>query len=139
MNKNSLGIDYNLSKVRYSSIAESNDSAMLFKKQITDELKDEKNLSTNIGTTIIKVADHIFDRIERLQIIRKCEVYSEAEAAVFLRLPDPEHSGRQSIRYYALTARQLSYVKIGRDGLLFTRPDLEDFLKNQKVQSYRDL
>lgn len=111
----------------------------LFNNQIQDELKDEKNLSSKITTTIIKVADHIFDRIERLQIIQKCEVFNEIEAAIFLRLPNPEQSGRQSIRYYALTAKQLSYIKIGRDGLLFTRTDLEDFLKNQKVQSYRSL
>ena len=115
------------------------DSQKLFKNQIPDELKDENALSIKLATIIIKVADHIFDRIERLKIMQNCEVFNEVEAAIFLRLPDPENAGRQSIRYYALTAKQLSYIKIGRDGLLFTRPDLENFLNNQKVQSYREL
>ena len=90
------------------------------RNQITEEKK-----SFSMTTTIFqKVVDHVFDRVERILVILNHEVFSEIEAAIYLRLPDPEGSGRQSIRYYALNAKQLPYIKIGRDGLLFQRSAL---------------
>lgn len=79
-----------------------------------------------------------FDLNRSLEIRRKSKVYNEIEAAEYLRLVEPCGSGRQSIRYYALTAKTLAYVKIGRDGLLFLQDDLDLFVKNQRVQTHRN-
>lgn len=110
-------------------------SSLIYNKT-EDELQDENKDSlsnNNMATTLLSVARYVFDRIERLQIIQKSEVFNEVEAAIYLRLPDPETSGRQSIRYYALTAKELSFIKIGRDGLLFRKTDLDSFLENKKA------
>ena len=128
-------VNYNLSAKSYNEQTQGGiPSELLFNNLI----EEDKNTNNNfLDLLLIKIIDHVFNRIEKLQIIKKCEVYNEIEAATYLRLSNPESSGRQSIRYYALNAKQLTYLKIGRDGLLFTKSDLENFLENQKVQSYR--
>lgn len=119
---------------------EDKETHKLFSNRILYQLEDENNsLSRSFTSRILDVVKYIFDRYEQLEIRRKSDVYSETEAAIFLRLSDPEGSGKTSIRYYALQAKQLTYLKIGRDGLLFTKSDLENFLKNQKVTSHRDI
>ncbi len=112
-----------------------------FENQINGKSEDENTCIGSKGflTLFIKVIAFFFDRYEKLEIRRKSEVFSEAEAAMYLRLSNPENVGRNSIRYYALEAKLLSYIKIGRDGLLFKRSDLDNFLENQRVISHRDL
>ena len=116
-----------------------NANELFFNNQIKESKNEDNTIDNKLTSSIFEIIDHVFNRIEQLQIIKKGEVFNETEAAIFLRLPNPESSGRQSIRYYALNVKQLSYLKIGRDGLLFTKSDLENFLENQKVQSYRNL
>ena len=116
-----------------------NANDLFFNNQIKESKNEDNTIDNKLTSSIFEIIDHVFNRIEQLQIIKKGEVFNETEAAIFLRLPNPESSGRQSIRYYALKVKQLSYLKIGRDGLLFTKSDLENFLENQKVQSYRNL
>lgn len=115
-------------------------SLKLFTNEIQRQLEDENStLSGNFTAFVKDVLKYFFDRYEQLEIRRKSDVFSETEAAIYLRLPDPECAGKNSIRYYALQSKQLSYVKVGRDGLLFMKSDLESFLNNQKVTSHRDL
>jgi hypothetical protein len=128
--------DYNKYKFRYISHSQRLNASDSFFNILIGEDKNTDNKI--LDSFLIKIIDHVFNRIEKLQIIKRCDVYNEIEAAIFLRLSNPETSGRQSVRYYALNAKQLTYLKIGRDGLLFTKSDLENFLENQKVQSYRN-
>lgn len=100
-------------------------------EQTEDEKEPRKTLSS--------VIDRIFNRIERILIILQHEYLSEVEAASYLRLSDPDGEGRDTIRNYALRSKTLTFAKIGRNGLIFTKTDLDNFLRAKKVMSHRDV
>ncbi len=85
------------------------------------------------------VFERILNRVERLVVVLYHRVFDEVEAAMYLRLPDPETRGRETIRNYALRSKKLSYYKIGRNGLTFLKADLDLALDRFKVHSFRDL
>jgi len=107
------------------------------KKEITlsNNLKSERKLDENNPVGLLKIAEYALANLTKLMFVLKHNIFSEEEAAMYLRLEDPNGKGKQTIRYYALRARILSYSKIGRDGLIFLKIDLDDFVKNQRVQS----
>lgn len=90
--------------------------------------------NTNLG-----IFERLLNRVERLVVILYHKVFDEVEAAMYLRLPDPEHRGRETIRNYALRSKKLSYYKIGRNGLTFLKADLDLAIDRFKVHSFRDL
>lgn len=81
----------------------------------------------------------ILERIERLAVILWHDKFDEVEAAMYLRLPDPYNTGADTIRYHALRSRKLSFHKIGKNGLIFTKTDLDKALKLFKLENHRDL
>lgn len=83
--------------------------------------------------------DRLLNRVERLVVVLFHQIFDEVEAAAYLRLPDPEHGGRETIRNYALRSKKLAYYKIGRGGLTFLKTDLDMALGRFKVQCFRDL
>ena len=83
--------------------------------------------------------ERLLNRVERLVIVLCHKIFDEAEAAAYLRLPDPENRGRETIRNYALRSKKISYYKIGRNGLTFSKADLDMALERFKVQCFRDL
>lgn len=97
-------------------------------------LEDFPALNTKLG-----VFERLLNRVERLVIVLYHKIFDEVEAAMYLRLPDPENRGRETIRNYALRSKKLSYYKIGRNGLTFLKADLDLAMGRFKVQSFRDL
>lgn len=89
----------------------------------------KKNEDENTKSFSLNVVEEIFRNVERIQILLKHNIFNEIEAAYFLRLPNPETEGRKTIRNYALRSKKLSYIKIGRNGLTFSRKNLEDFVQ----------
>lgn len=106
----------------------------IFENLYSDQLEDE-----NAQKTPSSVLERIFNRVERVLVILLHEYLSEVEAASYLRLSDPEGEGRNTIRNYALRAKTLTFVKIGRNGLTFTKTDLDNFLRSKRVISHRDV
>ncbi len=97
-------------------------------------LEDIQVPNTNLG-----IFERLLNRVERLVVVLYHKVFDEVEAAMYLRLPDPEHKGRETIRNYALRSKKLSYYKIGRNGLTFLKADLDLAIDRFKVHSFRDL
>lgn len=112
------------------------DQNTLFKNFDNSEQLEDENVPKK---TPLSVFDKIFNRVERVLIILLHEYFSEVEAATYLRLSDPEGEGRSTIRNYALRTKSLAFVKIGRNGLIFTKTDLDNFLRSKKVISHRDV
>ncbi len=102
---------------------------LIDEEKIVDESK--KNILTNI-------LDCIFSRVEKFLVLLKHDYFNETEAAMFLRLSRPESTGRETVRNYALRSKKLSFIKIGRSGLIFTRKDLESFINSQRLSCFRD-
>jgi len=86
-----------------------------------------------------QLLERVIERAERLAVILWHDLFDEVEAAMYLRLPDPQGKGRETIRYYALRTHNLSFHKFGKNGLIFTRSDLDKALKHFKFESHRDL
>lgn len=108
----------------------------LFKNfNISEKTEDENESRKKLSS----VFDRIFNRVERVLVILLHEYLSEVEAASYLRLSDPEGEGRDTIRNYALRSKTLTFAKIGRNGLIFTKTDLDNFLRSKKVISHRDV
>lgn len=84
---------------------------------------------------LLDLADRILNRVEQVCILLGHDYFNEIEAAKFLRIPDPCNVGRETVRNYAIRWKKISYHKVGRNGLIFHRADLENFLKNQKTES----
>ena len=101
----------------------------------SEQLEDEKETKKKLSS----VFDRIFNRVERILVILQHEYLSEVEAASYLRLSDPEGEGKNTIRNYALRAKILAFAKIGRNGLIFTKTDLDNFLRSKRVISHRDV
>ena len=112
----------------------------IFENQI-DEINDNELNFQFEEFPVIKlgVFDRVLNRVERLVIVLFHKIFDEVEAAAYLRLPDPEHRGRETIRNYALRSKKISYYKIGRNGLTFLKADLDLAMGRFKVQSFRDL
>ena len=85
------------------------------------------------------IFERLLNRVERLVVVLCHKVFDEVEAASYLRLPDPEFRGRETIRNYALRSKKISYYKIGRNGLTFLKSDLDLAMDRFKVQCFRDL
>ena len=98
------------------------------------QLEDFPALNTKMG-----VFERVLNRVERLVVVLFHKIFDEVEAATYLRLPDPEHQGRETVRNYALRSKKISYYKIGRNGLTFLKADLDMAMGRFKVQSFRDL
>lgn len=110
---------------KYSKLSYNNDLETL-RSELFDNLIDEKKYD------LTKTINHIFKRIEQVCILLGHDFFNEVEAARFLRLPDPENSGKEVIRNYALRHKKLTFHKVGRNGLIFQRKDLMDFMETQK-------
>lgn len=99
----------------------------------------EKNGQKNsFNETRQGILDRVLDRLERLAVILWSDKLDEIDAAFYLRLPDPYNKGAETIRYHALRSRKLSFHKIGKTGLTFTKADLDKALKLFKLESHRD-
>lgn len=96
----------------------------------------EEPLASNMKLGLF---ERLLNRVERLVVVLCHKIFDEVEAAAYLRLPDPETRGRETIRNYALRSKKISYYKIGRNGLTFLKADLDAALGRFKVQSFRDL
>ena len=94
---------------------------------------------SQVSNVKLGVFERLLNRVERLVVVLFHGIFDEAEAAAYLRLPDPEHRGRETIRNYALRSKKISYYKIGRSGLTFLKADLDMALGRFKVQCFRDL
>lgn len=106
------------------------------------DVENELELSLDdfpIPSGNLEIFERLINRVERLVVILYHKVFDEVEAAMYLRLPDPEHRGRETIRNYALRSKKLSYYKIGRNGLTFLKADLDLAIDRFKVHSFRDL
>lgn len=106
------------------------------------EVENELEISlddfpTPIGN--LGIFERLINRVERLVVVLYHKVFDEVEAAMYLRLPDPERRGRETIRNYALRSKKLTYYKIGRNGLTFLKADLDLAIDRFKVHSFRDL
>ncbi len=93
----------------------------------------------NSQQSSLGIFERMFNRVERLVIILCHEIFDEVEAAMYLRIPEPETRGRETIRNYALRSKKISYHKIGRNGLTFLKSDLDKALGRFQMQSFRDL
>lgn len=100
----------------------------------SDKKVDEKNQNF-----FLNVVDCVFGRLEKFLVLFKHDYFNEVEAAMFLRLELPETLGRDTVRNYALRSKKLSFIKIGRAGLIFSRKDLEQFIQSQRSECFRDL
>jgi len=100
---------------------------------------DEKSQKNSINDPIQEFLENALDRLERLAVILLHDNFDEVEAAMYLRLPDPFGKGLETIRYHALRSRKLSFHKVGKNGLIFTKADLDKALKLFKLESHRDL
>lgn len=103
-------------------------------EELDFKLEDSLPLNTKVS-----FFEHLLNRVERLVIVLCHKIFDEVEAATYLRLPDPENRGRETIRNYALRSKKISYYKVGRNGLTFLKADLDMALNRFKVQSFRDL
>lgn len=109
---------------------------LLFDNLIEEEkTEDEKQEKRFFSSSI----DYVFNRIERVLVVLLHEYLSEEEAAVYLRLPDPSGAGKETIKNYALRAKTLAFAKVGRNGLIFSKTDLDNFLRSKKVITHRDV
>jgi hypothetical protein len=128
-----------------ASVAENKSVQQVFSDQeFTSEADVENELELSledfpIPNTNLGIFERLVNRVERLVVILYHKVFDEVEAAMYLRLPDPEHRGRETIRNYALRSKKLSYYKIGRNGLTFLKADLDLAIDRFKVHSFRDL
>jgi len=116
---------------------ESDDSSGLLFENLVEEKKKEDEKKPD--RLISSVFDRIFSRVERVLIVLLHEYLSEVEAASYLRLSDPEGEGRSTIRNYALRSKTLTFAKIGRNGLIFSKTDLDNFLRSKKVITHQDV
>lgn len=128
-----------------TSIAENKGIQQIFNDQeFTSETDVENELELSledfpVPSGNLGIFERLVNRVERLVVILYHKVFDEVEAAMYLRLPDPEHRGRETIRNYALRSKKLSYYKIGRNGLTFLKADLDLAIDRFKVHSFRDL
>lgn len=128
-----------------ASVAENKSVQQVFSDQeFTSEADVENELELSledfpIPNKNLGIFERLVSRVERLVVILYHKVFDEVEAAMYLRLPDPEHRGRETIRNYALRSKKLSYYKIGRSGLTFLKADLDLAIDRFKVHSFRDL
>lgn len=87
----------------------------------------------------LNVVDSVFGKLESFLVLLKHDYFNEVEAAMYLRLESPQTIGRETVRNYALRSKKLSFIKIGRTGLIFSRKDLEKFIESQRSECFRDL
>jgi len=119
----------------FSNYENDQDDTLFKNFNISEKQEDEKEPRKTLSSVI----DRIFNRVERILVILQHDYLSEVEAASYLRLSDPEGEGRDTIRNYALRTKTLTFAKIGRNGLIFTKTDLDNFLRSKKVISHRDV
>lgn len=123
-------------------------------QQISDDLNDYENTQNKLFENLdgskkiedenkkrfsLNVVDCVFGKLESFLVLLKHDYFNEVEAAMFLRLESPETIGRDTVRNYALRSKKLSFIKIGRTGLIFSRKDLEKFIESQRSECIRDL
>ena len=73
----------------------------------------------------------LFDiRMDKL-IALNHHVFNEREAAFYCRCSS------DSIRYHALRSRKLTFCDFTKEGLIFLKTDLDNFLQASRKQSYR--
>ena len=111
-----------------------NSDLQFFENQIVENC--QKSFFSNPFHGLV---EKVLERVERLTVILWHDNLDEVEAAMYLRLPDPYHKGAETIRYHALRTRKLSFHKVGRNGLIFSKADLDKALKNFRFESHRDL
>jgi len=112
-----------------------NDQSTLFKNLNNSEKTEDENEKN----FFLNVVDCVFGRLESFLVLLKHDYFNEVEAAMFLRLDSPQTVGRDTVRNYALRSKKLSFIKIGRTGLIFSRKDLEKFIESQRLECFRDL
>ena len=111
------------------------DQNKLFKNlNNSDKTEDE-----NGKNFFLNVVDSVFGKLESFLVLLKHNYFNEVEAAMYLRLESPQTIGRETVRNYALRSKKLSFIKIGRTGLIFSRKDLEKFIESQRSECFRDL
>lgn len=125
----------------------------MMEEQISDDFsyeEDQNTLFKNLHNSdktedengknfFLNVVDCVFGKLESFLVLLKHDYFNEVEAAMFLRLESPQTIGRDTVRNYALRSKKLSFIKIGRTGLIFSRKDLEKFLESQRSECLRDL
>jgi hypothetical protein len=91
--------------------------------------KEDKNMTKEPKGDINR------EQFEQLQLFETTLIssmakttYSLEEAAAYLKIPV------SSVEYYAKRKRELSYVLLGKGILVFLKSDLDDFLKNKRIQ-----
>ena len=92
---------------------------------------ENKELVDPLGL-LLRKADQFFDKFNMLQLILRHTVFNVSEAAFYCRTPE------ECIRYHALRSRKLTYLKITKDGLVFLKSDLDQFLSDARTMNYRD-
>lgn len=80
----------------------------------------------------INKAFTFFENLIKLQLVLRHTIFNEEEAAMYLRC------SVESVRYHALRSRKLSFLNFSREGLVFTKADLESFIKNARIEGFRD-
>ena len=75
--------------------------------------------------------DSFFDnRIEMIMALNH-HVFNEEEAAFYCRC------SVDSIRYHALRSRKLTFCDFSKEGLVFLKTDLDNFLRSTRKQGFR--
>lgn len=125
----------------------------MMEEQISDDFsyeEDQNKLFKNLHNSdktedengknfFLNVVDSVFGKLESFLVLLKHDYFNEVEAAMYLRLESPQTIGRETVRNYALRSKKLSFIKIGRTGLIFSRKDLEKFIESQRSECFRDL
>lgn len=125
----------------------------MMEEQISDDFsyeEDQNKLFKNLNNSdktedensknfFLNVVDSVFGKLESFLVLLKHDYFNEVEAAMYLRLESPQTIGRETVRNYALRSKKLSFIKIGRTGLIFSRKDLEKFIESQRSECLRDL
>jgi len=125
----------NLTSELSSDVGQDNNSdLLLIEKRIV-----ENRQKNSVNEPFQGFLEKILERVERLAVILWHDKFDEVEAAMYLRLPDPFGKGAETVRYHALRTHKLSFHKVGRNGLIFTKADLDKSLKLFRFESHRDL
>ena len=76
-------------------------------------------------------AKEIFENQIEAMIALNHHVFNEKEAAFYCR------SSVDSIRYHALRSRKLTFCDFTKEGLVFLKTDLDNFLHSSRKQGIR--
>ncbi len=76
--------------------------------------------------------DLLFDNLEMTWMTLRHQVFNEDEAADYCRCKV------ECIRYHALRSRKLIYCDITKEGRVYLKSDLDEFLKSSRKLNHHD-